>query len=168
MGLGKQAKTLGRGQVDAMLAYLSTTRHAEESAHLLAVGESRAEGQGDREADVADGKRLYGPGRVGNLLARLRQQGQIRTQDPTERGRTECADRLSGGSATFRAPNRHGPFRPTRHPDGTVSVDFGAGRRQPIQDLVWTTGVRWLLEPLGEANVHHQRSPEDLDGRRVP
>ena len=27
MGLGKQAKTLSRGQVDATLAYLSTTRH---------------------------------------------------------------------------------------------------------------------------------------------
>jgi integrase/recombinase XerD len=27
MGLGKQAKTLSKGQVDAMLAYLSTTRH---------------------------------------------------------------------------------------------------------------------------------------------
>jgi integrase/recombinase XerD len=27
MGLGKQAKTLSKGQIDAMLAYLSTTRH---------------------------------------------------------------------------------------------------------------------------------------------
>ena len=27
MGLGKQAKTLTKGQIDAMLAYLSTTRH---------------------------------------------------------------------------------------------------------------------------------------------
>jgi integrase/recombinase XerD len=31
MGLGKQAKTLSRGQVDAMLAYLSTTRHAKRN-----------------------------------------------------------------------------------------------------------------------------------------
>jgi integrase/recombinase XerD len=27
MGLGKQAKTLSKGQIDATLAYLSTTRH---------------------------------------------------------------------------------------------------------------------------------------------
>ncbi len=27
MGLGKQAKTLTKGRIDAMLAYLSTTRH---------------------------------------------------------------------------------------------------------------------------------------------
>ena len=31
MGLGKQAKTLSRGQVDAMLAYLATTRHAKRN-----------------------------------------------------------------------------------------------------------------------------------------
>jgi integrase/recombinase XerD len=31
MGLGKQAKTLTRGQVDAMLAYLSTMRHPERN-----------------------------------------------------------------------------------------------------------------------------------------
>jgi integrase/recombinase XerD len=31
MGLGKQAKTLSRGQIDAMLAYLSTTRHPERN-----------------------------------------------------------------------------------------------------------------------------------------
>ena len=29
MGLGKQAKTLTKGQIDAILAYLSTTRHPE-------------------------------------------------------------------------------------------------------------------------------------------
>lgn len=31
MGLGKQAKTLTRGQIDAMLAYLSTTRYPERN-----------------------------------------------------------------------------------------------------------------------------------------
>jgi integrase/recombinase XerD len=31
MGLGKQAKTLSKGQVDAMLAYLFTTRHARRN-----------------------------------------------------------------------------------------------------------------------------------------
>jgi integrase/recombinase XerD len=31
MGLGKQAKTLSRGQIDAMLAYLSTTRRAKRN-----------------------------------------------------------------------------------------------------------------------------------------
>jgi integrase/recombinase XerD len=31
LGLGKQAKTLSKGQVDAMLAYLSTTRHPERN-----------------------------------------------------------------------------------------------------------------------------------------
>jgi integrase/recombinase XerD len=31
MGLGKQAKTLTKGQTDAMLAYLSTTRHPERN-----------------------------------------------------------------------------------------------------------------------------------------
>ena len=31
MGLGKQAKTLSRGQIDAMLAYLSTTRYPERN-----------------------------------------------------------------------------------------------------------------------------------------
>ena len=31
MGLGKQAKTLSRGQIDATLAYLATTRHAKRN-----------------------------------------------------------------------------------------------------------------------------------------
>ena len=31
MGLGKQAKTLSKGQIDAMLAYLATTRHPERN-----------------------------------------------------------------------------------------------------------------------------------------
>jgi integrase/recombinase XerD len=31
MGLGKQAKTLSKGQIDAMLAYLSNTRHPERN-----------------------------------------------------------------------------------------------------------------------------------------
>ena len=31
MPLGKQAKTLSKGQIDAMLAYLSTTRHAKRN-----------------------------------------------------------------------------------------------------------------------------------------
>jgi integrase/recombinase XerD len=31
LGLGKQAKTLTKGQIDAMLAYLSTTRHPERN-----------------------------------------------------------------------------------------------------------------------------------------
>jgi integrase/recombinase XerD len=31
MSLGKQAKTLSKGQVDAMLAYLSTTRYPERN-----------------------------------------------------------------------------------------------------------------------------------------
>ena len=31
MGLSKQAKTLSKGQIDAMLAYLSTTRHPERN-----------------------------------------------------------------------------------------------------------------------------------------
>jgi integrase/recombinase XerD len=31
MGLGKQAKALSKGQIDAMLAYLSTTRHAKRN-----------------------------------------------------------------------------------------------------------------------------------------
>ena len=31
MGLGKQAKTLTRGQIGAMLAYLSATRHAKRN-----------------------------------------------------------------------------------------------------------------------------------------
>ncbi len=31
MGLGKQAKTLSKGQIDAMLAHLSNTRHPERN-----------------------------------------------------------------------------------------------------------------------------------------
>jgi len=39
MGLGKQAETLSKGQVDAMLAYLSTTRYPKRNR--LVVGQGR-------------------------------------------------------------------------------------------------------------------------------
>ena len=55
MGLGKQAKTLTKGQIDAMLAYLSTTRHAARNRLIFLLS---VKGQGDREAELVDDQRL--------------------------------------------------------------------------------------------------------------
>ena len=71
MGLAKQARTLGKGQVDAMLAYLSTTRYpgrnrlifllsakaglrAKEIAKLTWWMTNKSEGQIGREICLLD------------------------------------------------------------------------------------------------------------------
>ncbi len=89
MGLGKQARTLNRGQVDAMVAYLSTTRHAKR-----------------------DDQRLPGPDRLGNLPARLCQQGQVRTTNPLKRGSQESADRDRDEVLSKARPNDLSPAGP--------------------------------------------------------
>ena len=59
MGLGKQAKTLSKGQVDAMLAYLSTTRHPERNRLIfLLSAKAGLRAKENRQADLADDQRL--------------------------------------------------------------------------------------------------------------
>jgi hypothetical protein len=52
-------------------------------------------------------------------------------------------------------------------PDGAVPVHFGAGHREHVSAMVSAPRLRRLLKSQREEDVHHQRGPEDLDGRRV-
>ena len=42
MALGKQAKTLTKGQIEAVLGYLASTRHAKATPTLIRTVASRA------------------------------------------------------------------------------------------------------------------------------
>ena len=58
MGLGKQAKMLSKGQVDAMLAYLSMTRYPERNT-LIFLLSAKA---GLRAKEIAKLDLAYGEG----------------------------------------------------------------------------------------------------------
>ena len=59
MSLSKQAKTLTKGQIDAVLGYLDKTLQSDkEPSDLPAVGSSRSPCQGDSIADLGHGHRV--------------------------------------------------------------------------------------------------------------
>jgi hypothetical protein len=64
MSLGKQAKTLSKGQVEAVLGYLAKTRNPARNRliFLLSV-KAGLRAKGDRPADLADDQRFHGRNR---------------------------------------------------------------------------------------------------------
>jgi integrase/recombinase XerD len=78
MGLCKQAKTLSRGQIDAMLAYLATTRHAKRNC-LIFLLSAKA---GLRAKEIAKLTWRMTNGRQGDI-ARV-----IALQDSASKGRS--------------------------------------------------------------------------------
>ena len=156
MGLGKQAKTLSRGQVDAMLAYLSTTRPRAELPHLPAFGQSRTEGQGDSEAYPRMTNDSQGD--IARVIALQDLQGPIRSSRPTKRRCSRGFDRVSSNRSAR---------RPSRDLHRAITGDLGPGHRQHVPALVPAPRLRWVLKSQRKEDVHHQRGAEDLDGRRV-
>lgn len=159
MGLGKQAKTL-----DAILAYLSTTRYAKRE-RLIFLLSAKA---GLRAKEIARLTWLMvnnSTGQVGWEICLLdsASKGKSGRRIPLNEHVRNAL--IARGSATLWSSNRHGRFRPTRHPDGEVSVHLGAGHRQHVPSLVSAPRLRRLLESQREEDLHHQRSEEDLDGR---
>ena len=61
MGLGKQAKTLSKGQVDAVLGYLAKTRWPTRNRFIFLLSvKGGPEGQGDSLPKMEDGHRRPG------------------------------------------------------------------------------------------------------------
>ena len=121
MGLGKQAKTLSRGQIDATLAYLATTRHAKRN-RLIFLLSAKA---GLRAKEIAGltwwmTNDSQGAGRPDNPPPGHRQQGQVGALDPAERGSQGSPDRIpERGYRLLRTP---------RHQYRAIAGNIGAGR----------------------------------------
>jgi hypothetical protein len=170
MGLGKQAKTLSRGQIDAMLAYLSTTRHptrnrlifllsvkvglrAKEIAKLTWWMVNDSQGQVARTIYLQDSASKGKSGRV------------IPMSDEVRNALIEYRNEVT----SFAGPNVistravRGPPRANR----ARLVDVPAGDREHVPAMVPAARVRRLLQSQREENLHHKCSQEDLDGRWV-
>ena len=87
MGLGKQAKTLTKGQVDAVLGYLAKTRWPTRNRviFLLSV-KAGLRAKGDSLPDLEDGHRRPRPDRPSHPPGRHSEQGPVRSGDTHERG----------------------------------------------------------------------------------
>jgi hypothetical protein len=166
MGLGKQAKTLTKGQVDAVLGYLAKTRWPcqdplahQEQGHLPPVGQGRPEGQGDSLPDLEDDHRRPGPCRAGNPLGRHSEQGPVRPSNPHERG---AKDRTSRVCRNGLDADQH-----LLDPEREVEGDVAASRRQLVLALVPARRFRRLFESLRASNFYNQYREEDIDRRGI-
>lgn len=159
MSLGKQAKTLSKGQVEAVLGYLAKTRRGPKPGHLPLVGQGGPEGQGDSPPDLVDDERLSGGDRPDDLPPGLGEQGEVGPDDPDQRGAEGGPGRVPHDGPPRRSPR-------DRHREGAGHL--APGDRQPVPPLVPAPRLRGMLQPQREADLHHQRGAEDLDGRGFP
>ena len=168
MPLGKQAKTLSRGQVDAMLAYLSTTRHAKRN-RLIFLLSVKAGLRAKEIAKLTWWMTNDSEGQIGWEICLLNfgQQGQVRPTNTPERGGQDGADRVSERGDEQGPSERHELCRTFGDKDGAVPVHVPAGDREHVPEMVPTPRLRRLFKPQWQEDVHYQRGPEDLDGRRV-
>jgi hypothetical protein len=68
MGLGKQAKTLTKGQVDAVLGYLTKTRWPTRNRLIFLLSVKAGLREGDSLPDLENGHRCPRPDRPGHPL----------------------------------------------------------------------------------------------------
>jgi hypothetical protein len=149
MALGKQAKTLSKGQVEAVLAYLAKTR--QESAHLSPVRQGRPQGKGDSQSDLEDGRRYPGRSRTSHLPRGQGQQGSVGPSHPHERGVASCSRRILRNHMDFE--------QSLHHQKGEGQEHVRSGNRQYV--------CRWYRE-LGSRMLESQwasNSSPTLRGR---
>ena len=82
MALGKQAKALSKGQVEAVLGYLATTRWPGRNRLIPAFRQGRSQGQRDSPPDLVDDERLPGRHSPNHVPPRFGQQRKVRQDDP--------------------------------------------------------------------------------------
>jgi integrase len=140
MSLGKQAKTLSKGQVEAVLGYLAQTRHAARNRVIFLLSAKA----GLRAKEIA---------RLTWWMAND-SQGEI--------GRMIC---LQGWPWSSTARRSRTPVPRDQHRE--VVGHLAPGDRKPVPPLVPTPRLRGMLQPQRQADLHHQRGTEDLDGRRI-
>ena len=162
MGLGKQAKTLTKAQVEAALGYLSNTRHPARNRVILLLS-------------VKAGLRA-------KEIARLTWD-MVTTSDGDIGTAIHLTNEASKGSGGGRVIPLNKELRSAllglrRSPSRTRPAPFvitteRASRTSPqavvnlVLPVVCRAGFQRLFESFGTADLHHQRCSQDLDGRRL-
>ena len=161
MGLGKQAKTLTKAQVDAALGYLSNTRHPLRNRAILLLSVKA----GLRAKEIA---RLTwdmvttSDGDIGTAIHLTNEASKGNSGGRVIPLNKELRSALLG---LRRSPSR-------ARPASFVIATERASRTSPQAVVNLSPGgmpswVSAVVESFGTANFHHQRRSQDLDGRRV-
>src|SRR5436190_15398935 len=107
MGLGKQAKTLSKGQTEAVLAYLAKTRWPTRN-RLIFLLSVKAGLRAKEIAHLTWWMTNDSQGEVGRAMpAGFGQQGKVRQDDPAERRSTGRSHPVSTGGELLRRQIRH-------------------------------------------------------------
>jgi integrase len=155
LGLGKQAKTLSKGQIDAMLAYLSTTRHPARN-RLIFLLSAKAGLRAKEIAKLTWRMTNDSQGEIGWTICLLdsgskgKSGGMIPLGNEVRDALIEYRNEVVGFAGPF--------YR-------AAIVDFSASDRKHVPALVPTPRLYRLLQPQRTEDFHHQCCPEDLDGR---
>ena len=155
MGLGKQAKTLSKGQVDAVLGYLAKTRWPTRN-RLIFLLSVKAGLRAKEIASLTWRMVTDARGQIGQAirLENRASKGQSGRVIPMNE---ELRTALVEYSKTVWMSDQHLPDR-EREVEGNVP----ASRGQHVLALVPARRLRRLLQSLRASHFHHQCRAEDI------
>ena len=161
MALGKQAKTLSKGQVDALLSYVARTRHPIRNRVIVLLS-IRAGLRAKEIASLTWDMVTNSEGSIGTA---------IHLQDKASKGKS---GRIIPMNSQLRIallelkgdPIRRSPVVLRGH-DREVYQDISPGHRELTSPLVCGVGIQRVLKPFWTSDVHHQRCTKDLDCRWI-
>ena len=158
MGLKRQAKILTKGQTEAVLAYLTSTRYPERNRAIFLLS-VRAGLRAKEIASLTWEMLTDAEGKIGDAIHLVDQASKGSS------GRVIPLNReLKAALVQIQKSQVGGPLR--GH-DGKSQADERGGDREPVRRLVSGPGLQRLLKPQWMPRVHHQRREEDRHGRRV-
>jgi integrase len=158
MSLGKQAKTLSRGQIEAVLGYLAKTRHAAHNRVIFLLSAKA----GLRAKEIA---RLTwwmtndSQGEIGRAIC---------LQDSASKGKSgrmiPINEELRTALIEYRRMVPHaGPHVICTERAGHLA----AGHSQSLPPLVSAPWVRGLLQSQRQAHFYNKCRPKDFDSRGI-
>ena len=158
MGLGKQAKTLSKGQVDAVLGYLAKTRWPTRNRVIFLLSVKA----GLRAKEIAC--------LTWRMVTDARGQiGQaIHLEDTASKGRSGRVIPMNEELRTALREYARNDLDADQHlpdPERKVEGDVAASRRQLVLALVPARRLRRLFESQRPSHFHHQCREEDIHGR---
>ena len=161
MGLKRQAKILSKGQMDAVLGYLTRTRYPERNRAIFLLS-VRAGLRAKEIASLTWTMLTDAEGNIGDAIHLVDQasKGRLWPRDSPQQG-------IEGGARSNPRGSGRGQALALRGHDGKSQADERGGDREPVRRLVSGPGLQRLLEPQRTSRIHHQRRPEDRRRRRV-
>jgi len=160
MGLGKQAKTLSKGQVEAVLGYLAKTRWPTRNRAIFLLS-IKAGLRAKEIASLTWRMVTDARGQIGQAihLENRASKGQSGRVIPINE---ELRTALVEYSKTIWMPRQPVPDR-EREVEGNVT----ASDRQSVLALVSARRLPWLFQPQRPTHFHHQYRKEDLNRGRI-